>query len=254
MHAPARRRAVITAATIAVLAVAGPVSTTAAFAEPSSKPTASSGSGKTGNDPSNDQPGHDDQWQAQRDPDGEENGGVDQPGGTGGVDKTDQDGNNGSGNDSDCEDDNNGKGVPGHCKDKSNNGKSDENGGGKPGEKSDESRGNGQGGDADDTSDNGENGDKGEGGAGDDATPGGPAVAPTESVAPDGRAPAVLGIERTAPQDADRARNDRGIFARTVDAVLPNTGAEAGLLLLVLAAIAAVVAGFVMVRRGRATS
>jgi LPXTG-motif cell wall-anchored protein len=57
-------------------------------------------------------------YQAQADPDGDENGGVDQPGGEGGVDTSDQDGNNGSGNDSDCEDDNRGKGVPGHCKDK----------------------------------------------------------------------------------------------------------------------------------------
>ena len=65
-----------------------------------------------------DGPGHDGRWQAQADPDGNENGGVDQPGGSGGVNTDDQDGNNGSGNDSDCEDDNRGKGVPGHCKDK----------------------------------------------------------------------------------------------------------------------------------------
>jgi LPXTG-motif cell wall-anchored protein len=58
-------------------------------------------------------------FQAQSDPDGALNGGVDQPGGTGGVDLTDQDGNNGSGNDADCEDDNRGVGVPGHCKDRS---------------------------------------------------------------------------------------------------------------------------------------
>lgn len=57
-------------------------------------------------------------YQAQSDPDGMDNGGVDQPGGTGGVDKTSQDGNNGSGNDADCEDDNRGVGVPGHCKDR----------------------------------------------------------------------------------------------------------------------------------------
>jgi LPXTG-motif cell wall-anchored protein len=55
-------------------------------------------------------------FQAQADPDGTANGGVDQPGGTGGVDTTSQDGNNGSGNDADCEDDNRGVGVPGHCK------------------------------------------------------------------------------------------------------------------------------------------
>jgi len=57
-------------------------------------------------------------YQAQSDPDGMENGGVDQPGGQGGVDTTSQDGNNGSGNDADCEDDNRGVGVPGHCKDR----------------------------------------------------------------------------------------------------------------------------------------
>jgi LPXTG-motif cell wall-anchored protein len=57
-------------------------------------------------------------FQAQADPDGMENGGVDQPGGQGGIDTTTQDGNNGSGNDADCEDDNNGVGVPSHCKDR----------------------------------------------------------------------------------------------------------------------------------------
>ncbi|RNM12659.1 hypothetical protein [Nocardioides pocheonensis] len=57
-------------------------------------------------------------FQAQADPDGMTNGGVDQPGGTGGVDTSSQDGNNGSGNDADCEDDNRGVGVPGHCKDR----------------------------------------------------------------------------------------------------------------------------------------
>jgi LPXTG-motif cell wall-anchored protein len=57
-------------------------------------------------------------FQAQADPDGMENGGVDQPGGTGGIDTTTQDGNNGSGNDVDCEDDNRGVGVPGHCKER----------------------------------------------------------------------------------------------------------------------------------------
>jgi len=56
-------------------------------------------------------------WQSQADPDGMQNGGVDQSGGTGGTIGS-QDGNNGSGNDADCEDDNRGQGVPGHCKDK----------------------------------------------------------------------------------------------------------------------------------------
>jgi LPXTG-motif cell wall-anchored protein len=60
---------------------------------------------------------HDHRWQAQADPDGMENGGVDQPGGQGGT-VGQQDGNNGSGNDADCEDDNRGRGIPGHCKTK----------------------------------------------------------------------------------------------------------------------------------------
>ena len=50
------------------------------------------------------------------DPDGDENGGADCPGGAGGN-GGDQDMNNGTGNDSDCEDDNNGNGTPGHCLD-----------------------------------------------------------------------------------------------------------------------------------------
>jgi hypothetical protein len=42
------------------------------------------------------------------DPDGDSNGGPDKPGGSGGVDLADQDGNNGCGTDDDFEDDNNG--------------------------------------------------------------------------------------------------------------------------------------------------
>ncbi len=49
------------------------------------------------------------QGSAGSDPDGDANAGVDQPGGTGGADKLDQDGNNGCGNDDDFEDDNNGR-------------------------------------------------------------------------------------------------------------------------------------------------
>jgi hypothetical protein len=49
------------------------------------------------------------QGKAGSDPDGVGNGGVDQPDGTGGDDRYDQDGNNGCGNDDDFEDDNNGK-------------------------------------------------------------------------------------------------------------------------------------------------
>ena len=48
------------------------------------------------------------QGRAGSDPDGNRNGGADKPGGPGGVDKHDQDGNNGCGNDDDFEDDNNG--------------------------------------------------------------------------------------------------------------------------------------------------
>lgn len=55
------------------------------------------------------------QGKSPSDPDGNENGGADKPGGSGGI-NDDKDGNNGSGNDSDCEDDNKGKGVPGKCK------------------------------------------------------------------------------------------------------------------------------------------
>ena len=48
------------------------------------------------------------QGKSQSDPDGDSNGGADKPGGSGGVDLADQDGNNGCGNDDDFEDDNNG--------------------------------------------------------------------------------------------------------------------------------------------------
>ncbi len=46
------------------------------------------------------------------------NGGADKPGGSGGIDQTDQDGNNGCGNDADFEDDNNGNCGGGHKKPK----------------------------------------------------------------------------------------------------------------------------------------
>ncbi|MGH3368767.1 MAG: hypothetical protein ACRDPR_02085, partial [Nocardioidaceae bacterium] len=77
------------------------------------------GSGKTGSSTGSARgsasSGHDHRWQAQADPDGDENGGVDQPGGAGGTIGA-QDGDNGSGNDVDCEDDNNGiESVPGPC-------------------------------------------------------------------------------------------------------------------------------------------
>lgn len=49
------------------------------------------------------------QGHSNSDPDGPANGGVDKPGGSGGRDLLDQDGNNGCGNDDDFEDDNNGR-------------------------------------------------------------------------------------------------------------------------------------------------
>jgi hypothetical protein len=52
------------------------------------------------------------QGRSASDPDGDENGGADKPGGPGGVDLDDQDGNNGCGNDDDFEDDNNGNCGP----------------------------------------------------------------------------------------------------------------------------------------------
>ncbi|HVM34202.1 MAG TPA: hypothetical protein VM784_02555 [Actinomycetota bacterium] len=53
-------------------------------------------------------PADDEQGKSPSDPDGMENGGADKPGGSGGVDLDDQDGNNGCGNDNDFEDDNRG--------------------------------------------------------------------------------------------------------------------------------------------------
>ncbi len=71
---------------------------------------ASGNQGKSSSDPDDDGNGPD-----------RSNGGPDKPGGEGGTDKADQDGNNGCGNDDDFEDDNEGKclgrdGAPGHNK------------------------------------------------------------------------------------------------------------------------------------------
>ena len=52
------------------------------------------------------------QGRSTSDPDGDANGGPDKPGGAGGIDRDDQDGNNGCGNDDDFEDDNNGNCGP----------------------------------------------------------------------------------------------------------------------------------------------
>jgi hypothetical protein len=164
-------------------------------------------------------------FQAQADPDGLENGGVDQPGGTGGIDTTSQDGNNGSGNDADCEDDNNGVGIPGHCRPAPVTAAA-----GTP---------------ADGTSDITT-------GAGDLATSTGaqdqlvsaPTLAPVLSHT-------ATGIDQTTV---------RGVFgtsappARAASGVLPDTGAGRGLLPLSIAALAALALGAALVRRGRRTA
>ena len=62
----------------------------------------------SGRDRSVERGGSGNQGKSRSDPDGNSNGGVDRPGGSGGVDQHDQDGNNGCGNDDDFEDDNNG--------------------------------------------------------------------------------------------------------------------------------------------------
>ncbi len=64
----------------------------------------------SGKDRSVEHGGSGNQGKSSSDPDRTTNGGTDKPGGRGGVDRHDQDGNNGCGNDDDFEDDNNG-----HC-------------------------------------------------------------------------------------------------------------------------------------------
>lgn len=133
MDRPRRRRHGIAVVTTLAALVGAPALVAPASADPSPQGVAHRqkdhhprahqatpahhGQAKTGRDSSVSLPRPND-FQAQSDPDGSLNGGVDQPGGRGGLDPTSQDGNNGSGNDADCEDDNNGVGVPGHCKDR----------------------------------------------------------------------------------------------------------------------------------------
>ncbi|HYF46900.1 MAG TPA: LPXTG cell wall anchor domain-containing protein [Acidimicrobiales bacterium] len=76
---------------------------------PNNVPDAGDNAHPSGNDRSVEHGNSGNQGNAQSDPDGATNGGVDQPDGAGGVDLADQDGNNGCGNDDDFEDDNNGK-------------------------------------------------------------------------------------------------------------------------------------------------
>ena len=74
-------------------------------ATPGATPGGTTSEGTTTDDPTG--PGAEDPCKHRHDPDGDSNGGVDAPGGSGGIDKADQDCNNGSGNDADGEDDNN---------------------------------------------------------------------------------------------------------------------------------------------------
>jgi LPXTG-motif cell wall-anchored protein len=209
-----------------------------------------------------DRRGHNDDWQAQSDPDGQENGGVDQPGGAGGVNTDDQDGNNGTGNDSDCEDDNRGKGVPGHCKDKDNGqSKTPDQGGddgtdgtpGQPEQAPAPSR------------------DEDEDEAAPVPTPGpgttvtipgttaGTTTGTTTVAAP--REPQVLGVEQLAAGRAPAAVTVEqaptveraATVERTAAAVLPNTGTDAALLALLAGGLGTVATGTVLVRR-RATA
>jgi LPXTG-motif cell wall-anchored protein len=199
--------------------------------------------------------GHNDKWQAQSDPDGDENGGIDQPGGTGGYDPKGWDGNNGSGNDPDCEDDNRGKGVPGHCKARPAKP-------GKPAESPTKPQPSEQ-------PTKPTTGEKPEGDRSTDETvaalptPSGPVV--TETVTE------VLGLERFSSSTAGRVPTAAGTPAAAATAgtdaapaataaevdnaggVLPDTGADAAMLAMALSGLGAAGAGAVMVRRGRAS-
>lgn len=175
-------------------------------------------------------------FQAQADPDGMENGGVDQPGGTGGVDTFTQDGNNGSGNDTDCEDDNRGVGIPGHCKDRSPEGTPpvvDE-----PATQSGLPGGGllqGSGGEV----------------AGQVVQSGVPATSFSTLAGID--TSLVSAPSSSASQVKAQVRT-RAAQAGPATGVLPNTGASAALLSLALAALAALGVGAGLVRRGRRTA
>jgi LPXTG-motif cell wall-anchored protein len=274
------RAAVILSGAVAALLVGG-ATAPAAYAEPGGKSAASQGkkvghakqtsksdsrSGKASGTKSGgdnrassnkDGKGHNDRWQAQADPDGDENGGIDQPGGTGGVDVDDQDGNNGSGNDSDCEDDNRGKGVPGHCKERPSKPAQAQEPAGpekpekpqKPQKPAEPSQGSSSEDDSDSTP----------AVVTDFPTTGSEVVVETVTE--------VLGIERfatTASTSAGRAPVALAASGATrvtpaADATeapaagsLPDTGADAAMLALLAGGLAAAGTGTVLLRRGRA--
>ena len=183
-------------------------------------------------------------FQAQADPDGMANGGVDQPGGTGGVDTTSQDGNNGSGNDADCEDDNRGVGVPGHCKDRPAS----------AGEVTEETPDTG-----DTTTDNA--GTSTDTAAPTSTTDTGTAILSGALVLPpfvdSGMATDQL-TQVSAPTGssvagASTATASQGA-ARPGATILPNTGAGRALLALLVGGLAAVTVGAGLLRRGRAAA
>ena len=206
------------------------------------KPRSPSASGDNRASSNKDGKGHNDQWQAQADPDGDENGGIDQPGGDGGHEPKGWDGNNGSGNDPDCEDDNRGQGVPGHCKVRPAEPAPSENPT-KPQEDDSEK----------DSSD--------ETPSGVPTQPGGSkvvtepvtevlgverffgTVSRTASAAPAGRAPAAAAtpVADAAPAAA----------AEESDGMLPDTGADAAMLAMLAGGLTAAGAGTALVRRGR---
>lgn len=183
-------------------------------------------------------------FQAQADPDGMTNGGVDQPGGTGGVDTSAQDGNNGSGNDADCEDDNRGVGIPGHCKVHTNQGHQSS---GDTGEQTGDQTGT-----AVDQTGTAVDSPVLSGAQVPVLTPALPGLTTTQVSAPGGdssvfvRDHAVAGISTTstAAQGA----------APPTASILPNTGAGAALLSLTLGGLAALVVGGGLLRRARATA
>lgn len=164
-------------------------------------------------------------FQAQADPDGMTNGGVDQPGGTGGVDTSSQDGNNGSGNDADCEDDNRGVGVPGHCKDRPATGSEGGTGSPLPGQ--------------DETSDQTS-----------DLTPQ-LHLTPSLTTVADATGTDSSLVSAPATGQVQGEVRTHAAAAHPATGVLPETGAGQALLGLALAALVALGLGTALVRRGR---
>jgi LPXTG-motif cell wall-anchored protein len=162
-------------------------------------------------------------FQAQADPDGMTNDGVDQPGGAGGIDTSSQDGNNGSGNDADCEDDNRGVGVPGHCKDRPET----------PGTPT---------GDIPDDQTGGESG----------STPDSSAVTQSADVAPGPAPSAMVSAPATsAGGSSSVVTRSQAAPAATPHTLLPNTGLGRALLGLAVAGLVALGGGGAVVARRR---